>query len=825
MNILNRYTVKTLKKNRMRTIVTIIGIILSVSMITAVTTLISSLQNFLIDASIANSGEWHGVVYDMSQKDLEQLRKEKGVLGVSEASEVGYAKLSDSKNEVKPYLYVQSINETYKEKMSTQLVKGRFPKNSSELIIPENLADNGRVKLQIGQSVTLDIGTRTAAQKRVNQNIQYLENGEEKIENTQKKTYTIVGIMGRVGVEPYGAPGYSSFTVNDEAATLTNAYIRVDDPNEAYTIIKKYTQYESDVNKDLLRFLGASNEKLFNRILYGLAGILIGIIVFASVSLIYNAFSISVSERTKQFGLISSLGATRRQLKRSVYFEAGVLSIIAIPIGLLAGVGGIGITLKATEGLFSKTFGGNINSNVTFHLSVSWEALVIAVLLSIFTVLLSAYIPCRRALKRTAIDSIRQAGDIKIKGKKVKTSRLVYRLFGFEGMIASKNFKRNKSKYRATVISLFVSIVLFISANSFGTYLRNSASNVVTDYKFDIMYNAYNDNRDVKKVYDSFINVGGVDKISSVDCYSYVCKPDLNIFTKPAKEYIVDDLCVYLCFLDSTSYHDMLKENHLDDSTKGVGIDTYRYFDNDAKKYASFNYFNERDNIKLGKLTMTNIVDKVPMGMETMYGSSVCIFYDEADKDSIISQVKVEDEGFGTVFIKASDHKKVTKELQEIISQNDWEDNLTDLVETIEVEQALLLILDIFTYGFIILISLIAVANVFNTISTNILLRKREFAVLRSIGLTKKGFHKMMNFECLLYGIKSILWGIPVSLLITYFIYLTIMQGIEMPYLIPWDGIIISIVGVFAIVFTTMLYSTHKVNKENTIDALKNENL
>lgn len=150
---------------------------------------------------------------------------------------------------------------------------------------------------------------------------------------------------------------------------------------------------------------------------------------------------------------------------------------------------------------------------------------------------------------------------------------------------------------------------------------------------------------------------------------------------------------------------------------------------------------------------------------------------------------------------------------------------LIDYAASIETERAMITVINIFSFGFITLISLIAAANVFNTISTNLNLRRREFAMLKSIGMTPRAFSKMMNFECLLYGFKGLLYGLPVSFFITWLIYRAIGNGLETAFFIPWYSIAIAVGSVFLVVFATMLYSMHKIHKENTIDALKNENL
>ena len=145
--------------------------------------------------------------------------------------------------------------------------------------------------------------------------------------------------------------------------------------------------------------------------------------------------------------------------------------------------------------------------------------------------------------------------------------------------------------------------------------------------------------------------------------------------------------------------------------------------------------------------------------------------------------------------------------------------------EGVESNRSVIIIIKVFAYGFIILISLIAAANVFNTITTNINLRRRDFAMLKSVGMDDKGMRKMLNFECILYGTKALIYGLPVSVGVTYLIYRSIRRGIDTEFFIPWTAVGIAVLSVFIVVFVTMMFSMNKIKKDNPIDALKNENL
>ena len=185
----------------------------------------------------------------------------------------------------------------------------------------------------------------------------------------------------------------------------------------------------------------------------------------------------------------------------------------------------------------------------------------------------------------------------------------------------------------------------------------------------------------------------------------------------------------------------------------------------------------------------------------------------------------------GTEFnFKAENYKKAYSNLSEYIKNSSGfkksaVSSLYSERETADANRALLLVVDIFVYGFILLIALIVVANIFNTISTNILLRRKEFAMLKSVGMAKRGFDRMMNFECLLYGVKSLLIGLPVSFLLCYLMSKSLQVGWNAAFAIPWGNVAVVVVSVFVMVFGSMLYSMRKIKRDNPIEALRNDNM
>lgn len=874
MNILNKVTLKSLQKNRTRTIVTIIGIILSAAMITAVTTIISSLQNFMLQSDIYTKGNWYGAAISVKYDTIEELEKKEQVTNVVYSENIGYVKLENSQNDYKPYLFILGANADFFKDMPVHILEGRLPENSSEIILPDHLKSNAEiVGLNIGDTYTYDVGYRkndvgqTLWQEK---SLQVKENNEdepydrnakpvaaEEIVLTGQKTYKVVGFYERPDFEGRNAPGYTAITIGDKTGTVFNTYFRIDKPKETYDFIEETFNPETTLTKTndrVLLDLGAKNNEAFYAVIYSLGAIFIALIVFGSISLIYNAFSISVSERTKQFGLLASIGATKKQLRRSVVFEALFVSAIGIPIGILCGIAGIGVTLF----FVGETFAIMFMSPIGMTLSVSIPSIIIAAVIALVTVLISVYIPAKRATKVSAIEAIRQTADINVKAKEVKTSKLTYKLFGLEGVIAKKHYKRNKRKYRATVISLFMSIVLFISASSFGTYLKKSATEGFEEIDGDIGYNFSANSTKDEDAIKLFNVLSGSDEVTNISMFL-----NYQVETRIEEKYLSQDykdnmrledgyalVNTQLLIVEDSSYKQFLKDNKLDEAKYmnseepiAVVMDYVTLYNQTSGKYSNFHVLNKsnseiqyRENeyddegelieteftsLRIGQTTDTSI-----FGTNMARSQNLNVMISQSMADKMFSDNESTLGGIITMKVKNKDFAAAENNIKKTLEDNGLPTSgIENYMEYTQYTRQLLTLIGVFTYGFIILISLISMANIFNTISTNISLRRREFAMLKTVGMTKRGFNKMMNFECLLYGIKSLIYGIPVSIVITYLIYRSIEQGWGMSFIFPWLPIGIAVFSVFAVVFATMLYSMSKIKKENPIDALKNENL
>lgn len=855
MNIFHQVTLQSLKKNRVRTFVTIIGVMLSAAMICAVTTTISSFQNYLKDNTIYTDGDWHGWVEATDFNTYTDILCDGETASGSYAQRIGYAYVDSSQNEYKPYLYILGVDSQYLETMPVHLTSGEYPTHESEILLPKHLYENGGVRYKIGDTLTLDIGDRMLDGHSMTQHnpcYTYDADGnevklDEELIIRETRTYTVVGLYERLpyALEEYTAPGYTAITYRDKETYdpyLYDVFFKMEDPKDVYSFLSD-RELPVNTNNDLLMFSGAAMYGNYYRVLYSVAAIVILLIMFGSVSLIYNAFSISVSERTKQFGLLSSIGATKKQLRCMVLYEALVISAIGIPLGIFVGIGGIGVTLLFIGHKFTSLLG----NPVSMRLCVSPLSVILACFIALITILLSAWIPSKRATRISAIEAIRQQQDIQ-NPRSSRPSRITYRVFGLPGVLAAKYYKRSRKKYRATVISLFMSVVLFISASAFSDYLTESAEGAFDPTRYDIVY--YTSPEEISDLTSDTL-LQTIQETEGVTAAVYMSSFSMNGYTDTqllsdtamsnadmlniSEEGERSSFIAKICYINDEAFRELAVQNglHPDDyyqqeNPKAIAIDRTQFFSYTQEQYQDVSYFTDPPSeisfsvpggwvsAKIGA-----VLYEIPYYISNSSLSLTLIYpYSMKDASGISESSHLQ------YYILSDNHSISYKQIRESLVENMLDtNNLYDYAEQAESDRNLLTIIQVFAYGFIVLISLIAMANVFNTISTNISLRRREFAMLKSVGMTTRGFNRMMNYECLLYGTRALLLGLPTSLAITYLIYHSFNLGYAMKFRLPWLAILLAVFSVFAVVSVTMMYAMSKVQKENPIDALKNENL
>lgn len=818
MNIFHKYALESLKKNKFRTIVTIIGVMLSVSLFTAVFEGAGSGNIYLRNVTESISGRLHGIMSELTADQLEDIRNDERI---DEFVFSGYAGTgTDDKNRV---YCIESGDWKNNELFNISLREGRYPENENEIIIPYYFFEDDDDDI-IGKHITLKML------------------GENTVESVTRE-YLVTGVFSRNSV----FDKINAFTVGENCGSYT-CFFTLKDPASVYEFADEQTYTDkTEINTHLMATYGAADELSISAMIYGLAFVLAVLIAVASVSLIYNSFSISVTERVRQFGILKSVGATKKQIRFVVLTEALIISLISVPAGVVVGCTGIGVTLKLMSGMFDKLAASVLSGstgNITIRLVLNPVLIAAACVFGILTVFVSAWIPAARAARITPVEAIRKNRDVS--EKKIKNKAHFYeRILGFEGMMASRNFRRNRKRNRTVVFSLVISIVLFISARSFSD---NLSQTVKSDYSWskysaDIVWHTLELPENCEKTKNLLESSEYTENVMYNLNYNFQTNFHEESFTDAFKttydyEYIMENnksFDIQVVFASDAAFRKLCAEN---------GTDPEKFFDKNAPCALLHNQVRKEGGEEKRRMVMDTFRESaLPFDLISEEGLMFHItditdipFTDDDYTAYLVYPFSMreavcgDNDNFYTNFrIKAEDHRAAYNDIKELLKNEgikiDSHYILYDITESMELDKMLITMLDVFTLGFIILISMIASANIINTISTNISLRRREFAMLRSVGMSEKSFNRMMNLECLIYGVRSILWSIPFSVAVTWLMYKNVSSIMSCGYIFPVKSAVISVVTVFAVVFISMLFSASKIKKENIIDILRNENI
>ncbi len=879
MKLLDKLTIINLKQNKKRSIATIIGILLSVSLVCAVSSMAFSLRASLMESQIDETGHYHYRLQDLTVSDKEAVSSNVD-FDKTFVANLGYS-LSDSKNIYKPYFNVLAMSNTDDLKsFNIELIEGRYPTNENEILITEHYMTNGLASVNVGDTLTLEVGDRLLDDGTIlNENNPVIfEDGkeytydsdneelirEEILSNKATYTVTVVGIAKRPNFffEPSVNPGYTAIIVDEDiynSADRYNSYLKiknmftynedlsnlldVEDASDSNKNKNPLYNYES--NTFLLRYeVFDFSDQTVSTIL-NLTIIVIIIILAVSVYCIKNSFDISASEKVKMYSIIKSTGATKRQIKSLIYKEGFYLGLIGIPLGVLGGF----LASYILVNLINYIGQDMLTTNNFLIFDLSYIPAIISIIIAVITILLSCSKTARRVAKQSPIENIRNSSDLKLKSKKLRTPKYINKIFGMGGVLAHKNLKRSKKKYRTTVISLIMSIFVFIAMNSFIGYMEETLKLSFGEAGYNV-YVYYNDDQDTEyseKVLDTLITTFKSD--SKFEEYSVHYTPDsMSFMLNNAKEYLSDrfieekkkifeeiDLTtinIDFVILDKYSFDEYKKSLNITDSEVKTILLNEGYYATETK-YVDMTYTNLKEadviNVTIKEnnsnmdivhdFTIDYITKEAPMGSYDAQNPTLVVCL-----DNFIQIVNKEQLDYiPKVYASFEDTDSI---LTTFNADTLLTDNFTfyDLQEVFDANRQIILIFSIFLYGFITVISLIGITNIFNTITSNIALRKKEFAMLKSIGMTNKEFNNMVNLETLFYSIQSLIIGIVLGTLSSVLIREALSSQYDLAFIMPYTAIIAAIVFVLILVYTIMKYSINKINKENIIEVIRDEN-
>ena len=695
---------------------------------------------------------------------------------------------------------------------------------------------------------------------------------DEKLIDTHKEEYKIVGIINKPGFE-LGSQVTTAITYLEintmKDKDSINVSIKSNKPKEIYDIAaviaknlgwkteKLYgdegSSYYNNIyhknlhfNEPLLRLQSASAYDNINEGIDKIIILVTSLVIICTIATVYNAFSISISERKKQFGILNSIGATKAQTTKLVLMEAFIVSVIGIPMGLIAGTFAIDVVFKIIGSFYKSSIIGELGLRVVYSPTI----IILSAIIVIITILISAILPAIQATKISPLEAIKNSSNLKI--GKVKGSKIVRALFKAEGVLAYKNLRRNKKKFRITLFSLIISVVIFISFSGFMNLFINAQKVNYGQQNYDL--NLSSSSEMDEKSLEELKNIDGVDRVVATNDYGMGIYVPENKINKENEDLINDSGYFSIETVDNKTVYDIvncstklpgdfeiskinLKEGSFDkkEAIKENGVILVRksYYEEPGKKYEleltnykvgdtvkayTIEYDGEKELKKEIDLRIMGITDDMPIGND-QYNSMGLDFitYDEVGKKFGL------DASTTGLYINTNGDEDARNLVKDIANQYGYD--VTDKMEEIKSMEDTLMVMQIFVYGFVTVISLVSMTNIINTISTNINLRKRELAIIKSIGVTPKGFNKMIYLESFLYGALALLYGIPIGVGLIYVMSKILGEVIDVGMIIPYNAIIICIVGVFLITFIASYIPIKKLNKENIIENIRQESI
>ncbi len=840
MNVLRKCCMRSLKENRKRTLVTIVGVILATALITGVASLAVSFRASMVEYEKKENGNWHYSFLGVKPQDLKYFAGNRYIERIVLKQSLGYAVLEGSQNPDKPYLFLSAVGEEAMEAFSLELIQGRMPENGSELLISRHILYNAMVDLQVGDSITLDVGQRVSKDYPLHQNNPYLYE-EEMLTGQESRTYTIVGMIERpnFNVEDRIAPGYSVFT-------------RLEDSMEgAFDIYASYTDWGlkhvdqvngglkelADSIKDnyyLLKWMCFSFNSATMNMIYAMAAVALAVIIVTSVFCIRNSFTISLTEKMKLYGRLASVGTTSKQQRKIVYYEARFLGVVGIPMGIFSGILASMILVRSVSGLMENA------SDIPLVFGISWEAVILSAGLAAVTIFFSAQQSARRAARISPISAIRANTTVKIRRRELRCPRWISRFLGIGGKVAYKNLRRARVKYRTTVLSIVVGVAVFIGMTTFMYAVQYTSDIYYKNMDYQLRISCYDTD-----AYEKLLSVSRMEGVEEAEIvqfgYFSAEQQSLPLTEEYRKSYYTEENMeenpeeiVRVYSLGEEAFARYCDQVGVPvDSDHAIALAEYEWVSYDEKgrfcgnnglvaQFRPGDVITGTGNEELS-VTVAVQTDQKPLFMNNrVYYNGVVLFVSDEWMEKHL-EVLSRNRDTVEAYLRCENASQVEEEVRRGADLLNY--SITNHETAYRSEKSMHMLISIFLYGFITVVALIGITNVFNTITTNMELRAPEFAMLRAVGMTGREFRRMIWLESLFYGGKALLFGIPLGVLISYCFHLALEQGIETTYFFPWKGIGISTAAVAVLLYGTMRYSMGKIRKNNIVETIQNENL
>lgn len=968
MNVMTKFTLRSLRAHKIRTLVTIAGVALAAALFTAVLACVSSLNGFLLKAEVAMSGDWTAYVYtDTLQEARAGLDNDSSIQESFAYTDVGFAaQPEEDQDNYGRYLSVLSAQGSW-PLVALRVEEGRFPENGQEILLPTRFIGEPLFnvdEVQIGSTLTFEVGDRQLVAleegtegyttlygyslsgdsevpisfdvgETLNSSQSFVGSAQdgsslgEQLINLREKTYTVVGFYfdnGYGGLTHSGM--YSAITCMDsDAQGFTSTYVKTEGLDSVDAITNNLeTSFDSPyvfIHTSLLRYMGIVDDRSLWSSLESIAMILGVIIAIACVVLVSNAFAISVTERIKQFGLLSSLGATKRQLAWSVMEEALIIALIGAPLGILIGLGATALTLHLLSPSIMEVLGQTWivqqGEALEFSLVVNGGNLALAALFTVLVVVVSAALPALRAYRLNPIDAIRNAASVR-KTKQGETGkRAVQRpwsggiskaVFGIPGKISALNTQRSKGKNVVVSFALALAVVLLMTGGVVSTTFSTLLGAMQLEEGYDILVvgsveDPQENTEALAHVYDDMCRESSATGLGwSVESPAVLSIPPSMIGPDALNSNMGDmsqeimahaedslDAVSRITFIDDESYKTWLRESGIDPATvydmlgqgmlAAVGIS--EGYGNNGSQYVvcelfketgevpalfpgtyptgedvfdfSYDYtvYNESNKVLTtvglyvpddGTLERADVAtfesEAVPLNIVALTANRPPVMNQGGTQLTVVAPISAlkllpafaldnNSANFRTAF-NAVDSMSAVEAINEVLDEFNSESDpvlspyVDNVAERSKSANLLAMVVNIFCLLFTVVLMLIALASLFTTITNNLVLRAREFAVLQSVGLGPKDFRKMIVAECVGYGMRGIIPGLILSFVVSVAVFYALSISVGgITYVFPWNYALLALVLIAVMIVISVAYGMHCLKAQTPAEVLSGE--
>lgn len=852
MRIEQNLALAYLKKQKGRTLALVTGIALAVMLVVGFNIISESQSKNQLNTIYKLYGSYHAEFNNLNSDAVDKVEKDSNISQVYTSANLG--KIVDSKG---ISIKLNSSSQEFVDKQGYYLKEGHLPKHTGEILLEAKALEKMGLKENLNQNIDFNVKK------------EYIdENGEHQI-FTKKEQFKLVGIIdkpsqyyndwyelrGFTGFNPHGENIIPNNLINyDGLVNLKNGTSQIDDTLNI--IIKKYDigRLDFQANTKLITALSDYSLAQDNKSTQNIKGL----VIITSIFLIYNLFNISLNEMINQIGMLRTVGASKKDVRKILAFQSLTVMVIGIIIGILGGIGFSYLGMKT----FNLT-ATNIDTSLA-KVYISKKSILNGTYIGILAIVLSSIIPIWISGRISPLEALRKADRSNKKQKNGIQYKVIRKLFGLNGAMAYKNIWRNKFRTIVSIVSISLGGILFITtmASSNSNWINNTNINIskMENYDFKLSYGVNIDSNMVGYSSDDIKKISGINGVKNIETKLEIngfLKSDSNTLDKSFKKYngIDNSKKTVENGMLIKSYDDKQLQKFSKFIEKG-SLDSLNQKTDDIPNAVVFNYYYDiledhriekvRSDIKVGDILTLKI--PVQQGDNIIYkeqkvrvsgllnqgwlfkgDSSNGRYFEVIVPQNDLLNISSKNKFSGvSLSVKEGSENQVNSELEKLLKNKPFsamESKLQyekeDDSSTVEGIKSTMIIVS--------LILLIACLNIFCTIRTNLLIRTREFATLRSIGMTVKQIKSMIIKESIMYGLLSSIIAAIVGIYKHYTfmnqVNLEYSQGLGIDNVATFKFPTIEIIqfSVIAIIICLMAVyiSKRKIEKLNIIEGLK----